>query len=54
MDPTTRVAFVESECAILRKAIDTMANVVAEEMENLKREISHKVEVDLNQMTEAV
>ena len=45
---------MESECAILRKAIDTMANVVADEIENLRREISHKVEKDFNRMTEAI
>ena len=49
-----KVEFVETECSILRKAIGTMANVVAEEMDELKKDIGDRVAEKLARMTKDI
>ena len=40
----SKVEGVESQCAVLRQAIGTMADAVAEEIEELKRDLTSEIE----------
>ena len=48
---TQKIDGVESQCAVLRQAIGTMADAVADEIEDLKKDITTQVEQKVNILT---
>ena len=45
-----KVDGIESQCAVLRQAIGTMADAVADEIDELKRDVVSEVESKINLM----